>query len=399
MGILELITHKKEIEEIYSKAESIQNNSINRFNYAKEMAESKLEEYGEQKVLVFGNCISNFCSVFKTFKNVEIKEIGLNGNQIIKFDTGKQLAIIEENSKYLNDLLKIGLVSIGASTLTSLAAFGGAKMIAGTAVGTKVAGFATKSAATKAVVVASFMFVPAIIVFGIFAGIKGKEKLAKAKSDLAKVEAETKKTDMYSRVYEEIVEVLNNYSNFVSSFKTKYVKVLDRLKEISTIYQKDDNGNINFSSLSETDQRTLHLSWLMTQLYYGVLKQPLINEEGKVIQESKTALVEAQNAYIQIKKQYPSEVSKVAENPKEAAKGWLIVSFVTFGIFLALTIYCFYEDRVFCGLALTTVTVVSFPFSIFLKKMSTRLKILIRVLRMIVTVVGAIFALIYLFNR
>lgn len=347
MGILELITHKKEIEEIYSKAESIQNNSINRFNYAKEMAESKLEEYGEQKVLVFGNCISNFCSVFKTFKNVEIKEIGLNGNQIIKFDTGKQLAIIEENSKYLNDLLKIGLVSIGASTLTSLAAFGGAKMIAGTAVGTKVAGFATKSAATKAVVVTSFMFVPAIIVFGIFAGIKGKEKLAKAKSDLAKVEAETKKTDMYSRVYEEIVEVLNNYSNFVSSFKTKYVKVLDRLKEISTIYQKDDNGNIDFSSLSETDQRTLHLSWLMTQLYYGVLKQPLINEEGKVIQESKTALVEAQTAYIQIKKQYPAEVSKVAENPKEAAKGWLIVSFVTFGIFLALTIYCFYEDRVF----------------------------------------------------
>lgn len=35
MGILEPITHKKEIEEIYSEADSIQKNSINRFTLPK----------------------------------------------------------------------------------------------------------------------------------------------------------------------------------------------------------------------------------------------------------------------------------------------------------------------------------------------------------------------------
>lgn len=67
----------------------------------------------------------------------------------MRIDAGEQLALIEENAKYSNDLLKIGLVSIGAGTLTSLAAFGGAKMIVGTPVGAKVAGFAAKALQQK----------------------------------------------------------------------------------------------------------------------------------------------------------------------------------------------------------------------------------------------------------
>lgn len=399
MGILEPVTHKKEIEEIYSEAESIQNNSINRFNYAKEEAESKLEQYGKQKVLVFGNCISSFCSNFKTFKNVEVAELPNSNNKLIKSEGTQELALIEQSADYSKDLLKIGLVSVGAGTLTTIAAFGGAKMIAGTAVGAKLATFAAKSVATKVAVVASFAFVPALIVFGIVAGIKGKERLAKAKSDLAKVRAEAKKTDMYSRVYEEIIEVLNNYSSFVSHFEVKYTKVLERIKEISSTYPKENDGKIDFDSLNEVDQRTLHLGWLMTQLYYGILKQPLINEEGKAMQESKTALVEANNAYVELKKKFPSEVSKIAEDPKEAARGWLVASFVFFGIFLSFAIYCFYMGKVFCGLALAAVTAVSFPFSVFLKRMPTRLKILLRVLRLLITITTAIISLIYLFNR
>ena len=68
MGIFEPITHKTEIEEIYAEAESIQNDSIDRFNEAKENAELKLEEYGKQKVLVFGKRISTFCSRQKILK-------------------------------------------------------------------------------------------------------------------------------------------------------------------------------------------------------------------------------------------------------------------------------------------------------------------------------------------
>ena len=399
MGIFEPITHKKEIEEIYSEAESIQNNSINRFNDAKQEAESKLEQYGKQKVLVFGNCISAFCSNFKVFKNVEVTELSNNTNSLIKTEGTQELALIEQSVDYSKDLLKIGLVSVGAGTLTTIAAFGGAKMIAGTAVGAKLATFAAKSVATKVAVAASFAFVPALIVFGVVTGIKSKERLAKAKSDLAKVRAEAKKTDMYSRVYEEIIEVLDSYSSFVSHFEVKYTKVLDRIKEVASVYSKDSNGKIDFESLSEVDQKTLHLGWLMTQLYYGVLKQPLINEEGKAMKESKTALVEANNAYIELKKKFPDEVSKIAEDPKEVARGLLIASFVLFGLFLSFSIYCFYEGKIYCGLAFTGVTALSFPFSVFLKKMPTKIKVLLRALRMVLTIVGAAFALIYLFNR
>ncbi len=320
MGIFEPIIHKKEIEEIYSEAESIQNNSINRFNRAKEQAESKLEQYGKQKVMVFGNCISTFCSIFKAFKNVEVADLSNNTNSLIKTEGTQELALIEQSVDYSKDLLKIGLVSVGAGTLTTIAAFGGTKMIAGTAVGAKLATFAAKSTATKVAVVASFAFVPALVVFGIVAGIKGKERLAKAKSDLAKVRAEAKKTDIYSRVYEEIIEVLDSYSSFVSRFEVKYTKILDRIKEMTSTYSKDSNGKIDFESLREEDQKTLHLAWLMTQLYYGILKQPLINEEGKAMEESKSALVDANNAYTELKKKFPNEISKIAEEPKEVAR-------------------------------------------------------------------------------
>ena len=84
---------------------------------------------------------------------------------------------------------------------------------------------------------------------------------------------------------------------------------------------------------------------------------------------------------------------------KEAAKGLLIASFVFFGLFLSYSIYCFYKGKIYCGLAFAGVTALSFPFSIFLKKMPTRLKVLLRVLRIVFTIVGAAFALIYLFNR
>lgn len=399
MGIFESVTHKNEIEEIYAEAESIQNDSIDRFNEAKENAELKLEEYGKQKVLVFGKRISTFCSNFKVFKNVEVTELSNNTNSIIKTEEAQELALIEQSVDYSKDLLKIGLVSVGAGTLTTIAAFGGAKMIAGTAVGAKLATFAAKSVATKVAVAASFAFVPALIVFGVVTGIKSKERLAKAKSDLAKVRAEAKKTDMYSRVYEEIIEVLDSYSSFVSRFEVKYTRVLNRIKEIASVYSKDSNGKIDFESLSEVDQKTLHLGWLMTQLYYGVLKQPLINEEGKAMKESKTALVEANNAYIELKKKFPDEVSKIAEDPKEVARGLLIASFVLFGLFLSFSIYCFYEGKIYCGLAFTGVTALSFPFSVFLKKMPTKIKVLLRALRMVLTIVGAAFALIYLFNR
>ena len=100
MGLLEPITHKDEIEDILSQAQRIQNNSINRFNSAKANAEKALDTYGKTKIEIYSGSISDFLDSFKTFKNVQMKELFLSENQLINVDSDQALVNIEENVKY-----------------------------------------------------------------------------------------------------------------------------------------------------------------------------------------------------------------------------------------------------------------------------------------------------------
>lgn len=388
MGLFEPITHKEEIEETLARAQSIQEDSINRFNRAKKNAEDKLNNYGKTKFEVYNNYLSTFLSHFSAFKNVEMKQLSLSENQLVNLDPRQALIEMQEEVKYSKDMVKIGLASAGAGALAGIAAYGGLK--AAGFFGSKLAtSFAVKTVGAKAAVVAPFVFVPIMVVLGIGAAIKGKERLAEAKKQLEKARLEASKTDSYTIAFEAIDKGVSNYNSFVKSYSSKYRNIVKRIGEISNQYPRDEDGKINFDSLNEVDQRTLHLSWLMTQLLYGVLKQPLIDEHGYISTASQHTLTSFKNEIKNIELRYPNEVANFAKISKRAAYGWLVTCFVLFGISLFLSWY-YYSQRSNLTAALLMLTngVIAFPFSIFIKRMPIKFKVLLRIFRSVLCITG-----------
>lgn len=394
MGLFEPITHKEEIERTLSRAQSVQNDSIERFNRAKTDAENKLSKYGETKLKVYNDSLATFLVYFNSFKNVEMKQLSLAENQLINLDSGQALTLIKEDVQYTKDMIKIGLTAAGAGALTGIAAYGGLK--AAGIVGAKFAGAAAaKTIGVKAAVVAPFVFVPVLIVFGIGAAIKGKERLAEAKKQLQQAELEASKTNSYTIVFQAISRGVSNYDSFVKSFNKKYQNIVKRVGEISKEHQKDVDGKIDFESLNEVDQKTLHLSWLMTQLIYGILKQPLIDGEGKISTESQDKLVEYKKEVKTIESKYRVKVSNHTWNPKKAARGWLVGCFVVFGTSLLLYLYYKYIKSQNAALLMLANSVVAFPFSIFIRKMPFKFKAFLRIFRFVLCLIALLLIVYY----
>lgn len=396
MGLLEPITHKKEIEEILSEARTAQDEAVDRFNCAKENAENDLTRFGETKINIYSTSITDFLYYFKFFKNVRVSELNFSNNEVMNVDSSQIITCLEDNSKFSKELLKVGLTAAGTAAITGIAAYGGAKMIAGTAIGAKIAGLVAKSAAVKMAAVASFVFVPALIVFSVGAAIKGKERLAEAKKQLAKARNEAKKIDSYSLIYENISHIVQNYDDFAKKYNKKYSDIIKQLSYICSNNNKDFEGKIDFYSLTENEQKVLHLSWLMTQIIYGLLKQQLINEKGKAIKESEDALVEIKNNAENVEKQFVvSKIKKyyspeaVSRHKEQRAKTWLAPCFAIFGTSLGLSIFYFYMSNYLCGSLLLINAVLAFPFSIFIKQLSLKAKTIIRILRFFICVILA----------
>jgi hypothetical protein len=73
------------------------------------------------------------------------------------------------------------------------------------------------------------------------------------------------------------------------------------------------------------EQKTLHLSWLLAQLYYHMLSIPLLNEQGEVDPSTKKLLNKAQQDYAQLSGQ-----ATELENEKQKIKDLLADAKKTF---------------------------------------------------------------------
>ena len=376
MGLFEGITHKEEIESILSQAQSIQNNSVERFNHAKSNAESKLQKYGETKLDVYNNSLTNFLSYFSVFKNVNMTKLSLSENQPINADISSSLIALKDDINYSKKLM----ITAGTSLAISVAAYGGLKLLGGA--GVKATGFvAAKVISTKAAMVAPLIFVPVFVALGIGAAIKGKARLAEANKILEQTKLEASKTDSYTIIYNAISRGARNYDSFVKSYNVKYRNIVSRVGEMSIVYPKDEDGKIDFDSLNEVDQRTLHLSWLMTQIIYGILKQPLIDENGRLCSGSENALLETKKKSIDLARQYPYEVTNILRNPNKTAKLWLIPCYITFGLSIILSMFFISKDMRTAGALLMVNAMLCFPFSIFIRRMPPKIKTIIRIVR------------------
>ena len=71
---------------------------------------------------------------------------------------------------------------------------------------------------------------------------------------------------------------------------------------IKKAHPVQDGGQIDFNSLTTVEQKKLHLSWLMAQIYYHVLSTPILTADGKVSMEAKQVIDTANKEFKQFKK-------------------------------------------------------------------------------------------------
>lgn len=101
---------------------------------------------------------------------------------------------------------------------------------------------------------------------------------------------------------EGIAKMSDNYSSFIKKLNRMFAPFLQELERIKNAHPVDVDGMIDFDSLSVVEQKTLHVSWLMAQVYYHVLSTPILNSKGEVSKEANEALSASTKSLKQIKK-------------------------------------------------------------------------------------------------
>ena len=202
---------------------------------------------------------------------------------------------IQNASMTANEVAKAGFAALGTGALVGIASYGGAMMFGTASTGTAIAALsgAAKTNATLAwfgggakaagglgmaggkLILAGVVVAPIVAVAAVIAGAKGKEKLAEAKKIHAEAEEAVSQMNIMTTGMEGIAKMSDNYSSFIKKLNKKFAPFLQELERIKNSHPVDADGMIDFDSLSIVEQKTLHVSWLMAQVYYHVLSTPI----------------------------------------------------------------------------------------------------------------------------
>lgn len=313
--ILEKITHKEEIESLLQEGERIYNKSVNDFESQKNKTTNRFAVLGNLKLKSWAEDISHFLRSFGCFK--EIQMIRPKSKDMFQCDISPSLMLQNMSNATENalEVLKVGTLSLGAGALVGVAAYGGAILFAHTSTGIALS---TLSGVVKAsstlswfgggsiaagglgvkggiIALGSAVVIPALLVATTIAIFKGKEKLAEAQKIHDQNVNNAKKIDILTEKLNSIEIITNDYISFIQKVSSKFNGLLNGLDKIIEKYGNKDG--IKFSSLSEVEQKTLHLSWAFAQVYYQILTTSILNENGNITEESNINILKSQKSY------------------------------------------------------------------------------------------------------
>ena len=322
MGIFEGITHSEEIEELLTDAQSKYDDAQHRMESQKKRTTKSLESLGNEKVNAWSKDMNGFLSSFDAFANTQmVCRIDESYEFLGERETPQALMINMRNASLnANEILEAGALSIGTGALVGIATYGGVTMFANASTGTAIAALsgAAKKNATLAwlgggslakgglgvaggsVVLGGIVIGAVAVVGGIIAGAKGKAKLAEAKKIHAEAESAVSKMDVVITGMEGIETISDNYRNFIKNLSRLFRPYLKEMDRIAGQYSRGTDGKVDFNDLSEMEQRTLHLSWLLAQLYYHILSVPLLTSRGEVNPYSRQLLLKAKQDYSEL---------------------------------------------------------------------------------------------------
>lgn len=351
MGIFEGITHSEEIEELVNSAQSMYDSATERLEAHKKSTSKSLENLGKLKLEAWSGDMSTFLDRFGAFANVQMKCIDDQNLDFIEHDLSPNQLMVNMRTASVNagEVLKAGALSIGTGALVGIASYGGVMMFAKASTGTAIATLsgAAKTNATLAwfgggsiksgglgmvagkVVLAGVVLAPIAIVAGSIAAAKGKERLAEAKKVHAEAKHAVAQMETVITGLEGIERISEGYIELLKGLSKQFRPFLNELESIAKDYTPGPDGKIDFNQLSEMEQKTLHLSWLLAQLYYHSLSKPILTDDGKVDAKASSMLAYSQKEYRQLSldvTNLASEKEKIKNTLESARKGFSVAT-------------------------------------------------------------------------
>ena len=347
MGIFEGITHSEEIKELVDSAQLMYDSATERLETHKKSTSRSLENLGKLKLEAWSGDINTFLGRFGAFANVQMKCIDDQNLDFIERDLSPNQLMVNMKTASItaNEVLKAGALSIGTGALVGIASYGGVMMFAKASTGTAIATLsgAAKTNATLAwfgggsiksggmgmlagkVVLAGVVLAPIAIVAGTIAAAKGKERLAEAKKVHAEAKHAVAQMETVITGLEGIERISEGYIELLKGLSNQFRPFLNEMESIAKDYTPGADGKIDFNQLSEMEQKTLHLSWLLAQLYYHSLSKPILTDDGKVDSKASSMLAYSQKEYRQLSldvTNLASEKQKIKDTLVSAKKGF-----------------------------------------------------------------------------
>ncbi len=362
------VQNLEEAQRLVEEASELVSNARNRLEKQKQITSNVLNDLGEIKIDAWTEGMDQFVEEFGHFKNVRmVRNKVLDSPQMLMIGSAEELYInMYDGALSANEMLRIGTASLGAGAIIGVAAYGGVMLLGAASTGTAISALsgAAASNATLAwfgggslasgglgmaggkLMLGGVVIAPVIAVAGFVMEAKSKEKLANARMIYSEAAESAQKMNVVTTYMKGICDVSKDYADFIERFGRVFAPFVDELYRIRSAYEPSASGTIEFSSLTEAEQKTLHLSWLMAQIYYQLLSSPILDQDGNVDESAIPALESADKALRKIEKQtfaMDGELSDVGGLIWYGkAKKMMIINFGFVGILLA---FCFLSFR------------------------------------------------------
>lgn len=293
--------------DVASNAQNIVERTNKKLDLGKGAANRRLSDYGMQKLATLDTQVSQFVTLFKRLKNVELVESPEHEN--IKVGKFSEVAIAElqHSCNIAQDTLQAVGASVVGGALTAFGAYSGTMMLASAGTGTAISALSGVAAtnATLAwlgggtlaagglgvaggtMVLGSMVAGPAaLLIFGCVLGAKASQKLSEAEENMEKARTFEVEVNGVCQKLDMIREVTGTAVVVLSSLRARLSKATKALKNVIDEYGDD------FSVYNDEAKAVVFQNVKYAQLVKAVIDIPILNKNGELLGDASKAFTE-----------------------------------------------------------------------------------------------------------
>lgn len=294
------ILDNNEAKDITTNSQNIVDRANRTLDQTKTKTNSQLAEYGKQKLDALDKQVSQFVTMFKHLKNVELSDSPeLENLKLGKFSE-VAVAELQDSCNFAQNALQGVAAGAVGGALTAFGAYSGTMLLASAGTGTAISALSGVAAtnATLAwlgggtlaagglgvaggtMVLGAMVAGPAVLIFGSILGAKASQRLSEAKENLEK-----------AKTFEVQVNGVCNKLKYIQSVTTTASAVLSSLR----LRMRRANGNLqkvieshgeDFAQYDADSKAIVFQCVKYAQLVKLVIDTPILNKNGEALEGS-----------------------------------------------------------------------------------------------------------------